>query len=274
MIVLSSVTREEAVSVDEYEKKLFFAPSLANIQNSTSPIVQLYGLTKDKYKDMYKSVQGVTVTEFENLLSNSTSSSSHLLDLTKVNAPPSIDTSNFHGYTAVFAGTGSPSFGTTNDDTVQSFDVPHTNINIQCKFGKANEFQDHVPLSVGLIDSALHGIAILPSYIKIINKAVGNCGLFTKRSKSLHNNSLSFIGKRSDNHCAQPTPSEGPKETGYWYYRQRLCHFYWPFVLHLMMYLGSRISLLSYYQYTHLSKLLPPLSNNRRLQHEFSEIAI
>ena len=113
MIVLSSVTREEAVSVDEYEKKLFFAPSLASIQNSTSPIVQLYGLTKDKYKDMSKSVQGVTVAEFETLLLNNASSSSHLLDLTKVNAPPSIGASNFHGYTAVFAGTGYPSFGTT-----------------------------------------------------------------------------------------------------------------------------------------------------------------
>ena len=41
-----------------------------------------------------------------------------------------------------------------------------------------------------------------------------------------------------------------------------------------MMYWGSRILLLLYYQYTHLSKLLPPLSNNRRLQHNFSEIAI
>ena len=116
---MSSVTREEAVSVDEYDKKLFFAPSLSSIQNSTSPIVQLCGLKKDKYKDVSKSVQGITVAEFEKLLSNSASSSSHLLDLTKVNAPPYMDTSNFHGYTAVFAGTGSPSFGTTNDDTVQ-----------------------------------------------------------------------------------------------------------------------------------------------------------
>jgi len=41
-----------------------------------------------------------------------------------------------------------------------------------------------------------------------------------------------------------------------------------------MMFLGSRISLLSYYQYLHLAKLLPPLSNDDPIRWNFCEIGI
>ena len=91
----------------------------------------------------------------------------------------------------------------------------------------------------------------------MIRVALGFSGLFAKRSRSGHHGSCSYVGERSSKSCSQPSPSEGPKETGYWYYRLHLCQFLWPFVLHLMMFLASRISLVAYYQYAHLSKLLP-----------------
>jgi len=275
LLVVSSVNYNQATTMSPDDKSLFYVPTLASVNDSSTPAVQYYGLTNEVYKELSKKSNdedGIDINVFDNLVSTKSSASHHLIDCHKIQPSPSDNTSTFYGYTKVYAGEGAPTLD-DNDKDVQTFNIPNSDTTIKCKFVNASEDHGHVPLSVGLTDSSFHGISIQPSYIELINKAVGKCGLFTNRSRSGHHGSLSYVGPRAANSCSQPTPSEGPKEQGYWYYRQKMNAFFWPFVLHLMMYLASNITLLSYYQYTHLSKLLP-LSNEDPLRQDFSDIGI
>ena len=272
MIVVSSANHDDATTLSKEQKGHYYAPTLASVNNQSTPTFQFSGLTKDMYKELSDKKEGININEFDTLVSGKASASHHLIDCHKIQPPSSVNASNYNGYVKIFGSQAAPTINDNADD-VQTFSIPNSNTTIKCKFVNAAEDDGHVPLSVGLIDTSLHGISIQQQHIDIINKAVGKCGLFTKRCKSGHHGSLSFVGPRAANSCSQPSPSEGPNELGYWYFRQRLNHFYWPFVLHLMMYLASNITLVSYYQYIHLSKLLP-LSNFDQLRQDFSDIGI
>ena len=273
LVIISSVDQDQATTVNTNDKNLFFAPTLASIKDNTTPLVKFAGLNKKSYKEL--SELELTVDNYDNNIQSRQLSSHYLLDCYDVKLPTTIDENLFHGYTTVYPSNACPSIDFNNNES-QTFTLPDESISIKCIFVSANKFecQGYAPLSVGLHDSKFHGISILPSHLRLIEKAVGVGGLFTRRSRSKHNGSLTFVGPRAQNSCSQPSPSEGPNESGYWYFRQSLSHFFWPFVLHLMMFLGSRISLLSYYQYLHLAKLLPPLSNDDPIRWNFCDIGI
>lgn len=260
MIVVSSANYDDATTLNREEKQHYYAPTLSSVNNQSTPIVEFSGLTKEMYKELFdNNKEGININDYDSLISGKASSSHHLVDCYKIQPPSSVDASSYNGYIKIFGSKAAPTIDDDAED-VQTFHLPNTNTTIKCKFINAAKDDGHVPLSVGLIDSSFHRISIQAQHVNIINKAVGKGGLFTKRSRSGHHGSLTFVGPRAANSCSQPSPSEGPNEKGYWYYRQRMNHFYWPFVLHLMMYMASNITLLSYYQYSHLSTLLP-LSN-------------
>jgi len=272
LVLISSVNKVQATNISESDKKLFFAPTIASVRDQSSPLVTFSGVTKQKYKELCE--LELTEENYDANLVSRQSVNHQLLDCYAIELPTSVDANAYHHYATVYPSNACPPIN-TNDESIQSYTLPDESITVHCMFVDADKFEGegYVPLSVGLHDSTLHGISIQPKHLQLINKAVGVGGLFTKRNRSSHSGQLSFVGPRSTKSCSQPSPTEGPNESGYWYYRKRLSHFFWPFVLHLMMFLASRISLVSYYQYIHLSKLLP-LSNDDPIRQDFCDIGI
>ena len=132
------------------------------------------------------------------------------------------------------------------------------NRTISLKRTTARVDQEFIPVSVSIVDPCLHGIVLTKGTIKRIALALGDNGLFSKRHRSAHQGSLSYIGQRSYDTCAQPNPSEGDIKL-FWYYRNYINQAFWPFVLKLMNYLTTKLLILPQLQFFHLSRMLPVL---------------
>jgi len=267
----SNLACSVATHITKEEKKLYYMPAgITTDQDSHCPIMPFHGVSKAAYNTLTKTCQGISFEDYFERVSSLTSNTHHLVDCDSICPPPTDDSNNsFHDYTRIFAGSGSPDV----DESFTAISVPDTQLTVHYKFTHANDFKSHVPLSVGLFHAKFHDVAITQSCVDLINRALGLSGLFDKRPRSGHHNSCSYIGKRSSKSCSQPSPSEGPNEKDYWYFRTHLSHFLWPFVLHLMMLLASRISLVAYYQYAHLSKLLP-LAHDEPNRQNYCDIGI
>ena len=106
----------------------------------------------------------------------------------------------------------------------------------------ADDYQQYIPLSVWMFDIFFHPFQFVPRMISLIIRALGRKGTFTKRKRSPHNNHNSIVGVRAENSAAQPSPSEGPKEEGYCYFRSWINMTCWPFVLQATKRLSNRIT--------------------------------
>ena len=110
-----------------------------------------------------------------------------------------------------------------------------------------------------VFESTFHRINIIWRFIPIIFSALGKKGLFTSRSRSLHQNFLTYMGPRAPKAANLPSASEGPKEAEeedrYWYHRDHINHNLVPFVYKLMTKLGECASMAAFYHYKYLAKL-------------------
>ena len=257
LVVVSSSTKDDATSISISEKSLFFVPTIKT--PSENSIVSFKGVGSKVYKTLLEKIQGMDIADARKLLEESTSPSStthDLLDCTTIQ--PENESSDYKGYIRVYSGEASPYLDSA-DDEVHTISIPQSSTTIKYSFVKVNLFQEMVPLSTGCFDRFYNRVPILPSFLKILNKAVGSTrGLYSSaRNRCDNNGSLTFVGPKATKNQSQPSPSEGPKEKGYWFYRSKMNHLFWPFVLHLMMYLASHISLMSYYHYFYFARLQP-----------------
>ena len=128
-----------------------------------------------------------------------------------------------------------------------------------------------------VFESTFHRINIIWRFIPIIFSALGKKGLFTSRSRSLHQNFLTYLGPRAPKAVNLPSASEGPKEPEeedrYWYHRDHINHKFVPFVYKLMTKLGECASMAAFYHYKYLAKL-SDVGNNVINRAKFCRIGI
>ena len=166
-------------------------------QQTTSETPILYapslGLPKKTYNKLATSQQGVDIADFNKSVSDSSRMSHTLLDVEKVK-PLSNSNNNFHDYTRVFAGEGSPSV----DDPFTEFPITNSLLTPHCKFAPSNDYQQYIPLSSGLFKASLHGLNIKLKHIKLMQMSINiKYGLFDRRKIAGHHGSLLYIGARS-----------------------------------------------------------------------------
>ncbi len=156
-------------------------------------------------------------------------------------------------FTQIYGGDGAPLI----DKSFKCYHVKDSPIHVHHKFSKIKDFKDYVPLSTGCFDYKFHAIKIIDKFVSVIESAIGTTGIFPNRNRSKHHGSASYIGERGKNSQSLPSPSEGPKEHGRFYYRNYIDHKYWPFVLSLYNILGQAASRFAWYVYKHLAVLYP-----------------
>ena len=164
-----------------------------------------------------------------------------------------IDNADPNVCTKVFAGRSGPQ----PDESFSKSEIPSSFVTVYQKECEAHDYDGYVPLSCSLFDSKTQGIQVTMTHINLIRKAIGSArGLFQKRKRCVHRGELSYIGPRDPkSFLCQPSPSEGPCESGYHYYKQSISHLFWPFVLTFGSILSSRIVRVRHYIHPHLNLL-------------------
>ena len=83
-------------------------------------------------------------------------------------------------------------------------------------------------------------------------------GLFVSRKTNSSEGYQLYYGPRNKKSQSQPTPSEGPKEHGnYFYHRNSMNHLYWPFLAKKMNILSQGTSYGVMYIFKFLHVLFP-----------------
>jgi hypothetical protein len=245
---------DELRSLGDAEGLFIFPSPLAS--GNMSNVQKFYGVAQSDYGNVVDRIDGISPEEAENVLAEySTSEHEHVLcNVTSLH--PQGPSEGSYLYTKVFiAGEFSPSISSTDQTTIN---LPAINRRVNFTFAPARSYHEFIPLSVSIVDPTLHGYTITNSIIQRIVLAVGKNGLFTRRSRSAHHGSLSFIGRRSLETVAQPNPSEGDISS-FWYYRQHINFCWWPLLLKVINALTSNLKMLPQHEFFHLTKLLPHL---------------
>ena len=148
---------------------------------------------KTIYNKLATSQQGVDIAYFNKSVSDTSGTSHTLLDVEKVK-PTSNSNNNFHDYTSVFSGEGSPHV----DNSFTAFPIPNPLLTYHCKFASSTDYQQYVPLSDGLFQYSLHRLNIKLKHIKLTQMAINiKYGCFDIFKIAGHHGSLLYIGPRS-----------------------------------------------------------------------------
>ena len=229
----------EAKQILPSQKNLFLLPSIDENDDGTIS----FGFVTD---DVVQKMSLSTLEPMDYDLSR-VEKSSGIIDMLP------IENSNPNVCTKIFAGTSAPK----PDHTFDVQHVPSSFIRVHRKDCMAHDFDGYVPLSCSLFDSKTQGIQVTMTHVRLIRKAIGSAGgLFQRRKRCIHGGELSYIGPRDVNsHQSQPSPSEGPNETRYQYYRKTISHVFWPFVLAIGSLLASTIVHVRHYIHPYLNIL-------------------
>jgi len=246
---MGPLTADHARKISEKYQNHYMVPCLKKNNN---------GLVTFRYvdKDNFKTLSSTRFHQVD-FDSNVTKHGINVCDLFEV------DNSSSDVFTRIFAGKSAPHV----DNTYSTVRLTSSSVMIHHKICQADEYKAHVPVSVSLFDSKCIGIQVQPMHISLLYKAMGTTsGLFQKRTRSAHKGSLSYIGPRDiRSSMAQPSPSEGPMEKGYTYYRQTISHMFWPFLLHFGHLLISTIAHVRFYLHPYLC-ILPELTEKDPLK--------
>ena len=232
---------------------LFFFPS-PFVGSATQ---EFFGISQLHYSSVVKAIDGISLDKTVSLLRSYAKKKFVLCNASSL--APQDHPHQCHQYTRVFlAGDVSPDLSSEDITTIH---LPSLNRRITYGIISSKKLWQYIPLSVGLIDNHLHGISVPNYIITRMSKCLGKNGIFPQRPCSAHRNSLSFIGPRSMNTCAQPNPSEGDIQR-FWYFRKHLNQAWWCLVLKVVNSLTSNLVSLPLREFFYLSKLLPHLFPN------------
>ena len=222
-----------------WQKNQYLLPSLDKNQNGTLS----FGFVSE---EVIRQISSSTYSTFDyELLRVDTATG--IVDLLPIdNADPNV-------CTKVFAGESGPQ----PDETFTKSEIPSSFFTVYQKECQASDYDEYVPLSCSLFDSKTQGVQVTMTHINLIRKAIGSSrGLFQKRKRCIHGGELSYVGPRDPkSFLCQPSPSEGPSESGYQYYQHTISHLFWPFVLSFGSLLSSRIVRVRHYIHPHLNLL-------------------
>ncbi len=184
-------------------------PSIQSANNLSSTLQHFYCFEEENYDSLCEAYpDGLLLQEgqdyaeqIDEVIRQRASSICSLISLEKIVSLDEMNSGKYHYFVRQFSGDGAPEVDNT---FITSHEINGLQVNY--KMARARDYYEYTPLSVGFFQSFCHSVQILPSFLPLLEKGLGQMGMYVGgRSVMKHRGGLSYVGPRKKGYMRQAT---------------------------------------------------------------------